>query len=240
VSTRLSRLTLQHLADSSFPSGAFAHSWGLEWGVEAGWIYDKSSLAQWSRTLLEHTILPLEGALAVQAWQVAAPAIATENCCATQQLLELDRLLQSYRCSLTSREAAAQVGRSFLTSVVKAYPLFQAQQLAEAVRATASTSVIQFPIAWGAICGWLGISCEEMLDSLLLSTIKQWAQVAIRLIPLGIGEAQQFIAENIDFLIRHNVASKAMLSKGLPRSLAPALDIATLGHEHMAKRYFRS
>src|SRR5690606_5447177 len=38
----------------SWPIGAFAHSSGLEWAVEAGHVHDRATTAEWITTLIEH------------------------------------------------------------------------------------------------------------------------------------------------------------------------------------------
>lgn len=45
-------LRLLQLASPALPVGAYAYSQGLEWAVEAGWVHDEASLADWLRDQL--------------------------------------------------------------------------------------------------------------------------------------------------------------------------------------------
>jgi urease accessory protein len=45
-------LRLLQLASPALPVGAYAYSQGLEWAVEAGWVDDEPSLAEWLRAQL--------------------------------------------------------------------------------------------------------------------------------------------------------------------------------------------
>jgi len=45
-------LHLLQLASPTLPVGAYAYSQGLEWAVEARWVHDEASLAEWLHTQL--------------------------------------------------------------------------------------------------------------------------------------------------------------------------------------------
>ena len=53
-------LRLLHLASPALPTGAFAHSQGLEYAVVAGWVHDQASAAVWMQGLLRHGLQTLE------------------------------------------------------------------------------------------------------------------------------------------------------------------------------------
>lgn len=50
-------LRLLHLCSPTLPTGAFSYSQGLEWAVEAGWVYDASSFQEWISDILENSIV---------------------------------------------------------------------------------------------------------------------------------------------------------------------------------------
>jgi urease accessory protein len=57
---RLQLLRLLHIASPALPIGAFHFSQGMEHAVEAGWITDETSAAEWIRTLAEGTFERLD------------------------------------------------------------------------------------------------------------------------------------------------------------------------------------
>ena len=51
---------LLRLASPALPVGAFAYSQGLEWAVEAGWVRDAATFADWVRGLLLESLASLD------------------------------------------------------------------------------------------------------------------------------------------------------------------------------------
>ena len=68
---------LLQLASPSLPVGAYAHSEGLEYAVQVGWICDEASAERWISGLLHATIgrldIPMFGRL-LNAWHTEADA----------------------------------------------------------------------------------------------------------------------------------------------------------------------
>ncbi len=55
----------------AWPIGAFAHSSGLEWAVEQGFVIDRASTTRWLTTLLDHGPIHNDVVVFVQAWRAA-------------------------------------------------------------------------------------------------------------------------------------------------------------------------
>ena len=66
-------LAVLQLADSALPTGAFAHSLGLETYVDDGTVHDEPSFLAWVRHCLHHQVVPAEG------WAVRAVATAADD-----------------------------------------------------------------------------------------------------------------------------------------------------------------
>ena len=230
------RARLLLLADSAFPTGAFAHSWGLEWAVQAGWVTDAGSLVAWTRDALRFGIAPLDGRAVARAAAVTAPG--TEW--AVRKLARLSDEVASFQPSREARAAGGQLGRSLLRAAADALPgLRDHPAHAGVTRATAGRDDrLQHPVAWGFVGGALGIDAAELLQVFLLGTVRQWSQVAVRTVPVGQSEAVAVVGallEEVTGLARRIARQPRMLA-----SATPGWDAAVLGHGELTARYFRS
>jgi urease accessory protein len=53
---RVALVRLMQLTSPALPVGSFAYSQGLEWAVEAGWVTDEETCAQWMVACLQQTL----------------------------------------------------------------------------------------------------------------------------------------------------------------------------------------
>ena len=230
------RARLLLLADSGFPSGAFAHSWGLEWAVRAGWVTDAASLHGWSVEALRFGVAPLAG----QAVARAAAVSATRGDPPVQQLIRLSDQVASFLPSREARAASSQIGRSLLRAAADALPALRRDAVYAAVAKAAGghDERLQHPVAWGFLGGSVGIDTGALLQAYLLGTVRQWSQAAMRTIPLGQAEAVGVVGALLD-----DVTELALAIDDRPRPLASVTlgwDVALLGHGELSARYFRS
>ena len=230
------RARLLLLADSAFPTGAFAHSWGLEWAVRVGWVTDASSLVAWTRDALRFGVAPLAGRAVTRAAALTAPG--TEW--AARKLARLSDEVASFQPSREARAGEGQLGRSLLRAAADALPALREHPAhADVTRATAGRDDrIQHPVAWGFVGGALGIDAGELLQVFLLATVRQWSQVAMRTVPVGQSDAVAVVGALLE-----EVTGLARRIARRPRPLAsatPGWDAAVLGHGELQARYFRS
>jgi urease accessory protein len=219
VGTNLS-FDVLNLADAGFPTGAHGHSGGLEYAIQAGWVYDGATLDGWCRRSLDASVWTLDLRAAVKAWH-GVP------------WRELNADLASFRTSRVQREASAQVGRSFLRSVASCYG-DRAAPLPEAD----DPDAVQFPVAWGAVFRLLGLPVEAMAQTLVFGVVRQWTQVAVRIVPLGQKEAFAVQTALLAGVPPPPTGPETVL---LPlESRAFGLELAGLGMETLERKYFRS
>ena len=284
------RARLLVLADSALPTGAFAHSWGLEWAVRAGWVTDAATLERWTREVVRLGVAPLDGQAVVRAARLsrrylaagdgaetlhlsgtppAAGAVETDRACrieaqaaaqagtgaprlngtlpataaATAAAREVARLSDTVASFLPSREAraaGAQLGRSLLTAALQAFPELAGNPCYAAVRAAGRgrPERLQLPVAWGVAGGLLGLGPVELLQAYLLAVVRQWSQVAVRLVPLGQAAALGVLGALLDEVTA--LAASVAQRPRPPASAAPGWDLSMLGHGELPARYFRS
>ena len=166
-------LTLLHIADSAYPTGAFAHSWGLEYAIYEGWVKDINSLSDWCKDSIQYSFLPLEGRESLKAWDFAKENNFVE-------LFNLNEELFVFRPSHNMRITNAQMGRSFINITNTSYKDAKIGKLCDLVTQNESPYCMQHPVAYGSILNWLSISKDVMLKSLLFGILKQWQQPSNR------------------------------------------------------------
>ena len=230
------RARLLLLADSAFPTGAFAHSWGLEWAVRAGWVTDAASLAAWTRDALRFGVAPLAGQAVARASAVTEAGAAS----AARKLASLSDEVASFQPSREARAGDGQLGRSLLRAAADALPALREHPAHADVTASAAgrDDRIQHPVAWGFVGGALGIDAGDLLQVFLLGTVRQWSQVAMRTVPVGQSDAVAVVGALLE-----EVTGLARRIARRPRPLAsatPGWDAAVLGHGELQARYFRS
>ena len=221
-----------HLADSSFPTGGFAHSFGLEFAIDKKWVHDYHSLYSFTLDALEQTLVNTDALAVIKAAHVMQQK--PDQGQAVKQLLYLNEELSSFRFSHESREASAQLGRSLLTMVGQVYsnPFYDYLNIFKN-----DENFIQQPLIWGVLAAQLELDATFIARTLLVATVRQWGQGALRIIPLGQVIVNRYIADVIGYM------NTSLEMPGIDDSFSGiniGLDLAQAGHEKMAARYFRS
>ena len=241
-SGRVAQSRLLVLADSAFPTGAFAHSWGLEWAIRAGWVTGAADLRLWILDALRFGVAPLEGRAVERSARLAARCVTGERADAARAAgaMRLSDELASFLPSREARNASGQLGRSLLAAAGAAFPVLRRDADYDGVvRASRSHQErLQFAVAWGFVGGLLAIGAAALVQAHLLNTVRQWSQVAMRIIPIGQSAALDMIGRLLDdtvCLARETAESRAPLA-----SVMPGWDLAIAGHSELDARYFRS
>jgi urease accessory protein len=219
-----------HLADSAYPTGSFAHSWGLEYAIYNGLVKDGATLFEWCKNAMSYSYAPLEGRASLLSYDAAV-----EN--DYDRIFSIDKEVGAMRPSENARRTAAQMGRSFVNITALSYNDETVRKLDRLIKENDSFDCMQHPVAWGAVFAWLGLPKEYMLSTLLHGVVKQWAQVAVRIIPLGQSKAHAFLAAFTVELEKIISAELINTDKEL-KSISPLLDISSIGHESLKARYF--
>jgi urease accessory protein len=222
-----------HIADSGYPTGSFAHSCGLECAIHNRWVTDSDSLFEWALDAVKFSLLPLDARAARR-----SRCLVTGNGFETGELVKLNDEYVSFKPSETVRNAGSQIGRSFVNITCDAYVSEPVRKLKDLISMKDDLNFIQYPVAWGLICGIFSIPAEEMISVFILNTVRQWANVAIKIIPLGQKDAHIFITRMFDPM-------KKMIEKELENdmeleSISPGFDISSMGHDSLHARYFRT
>ena len=225
-----SLLAVLQLADGLFPSGAFAHSFGLETYAQAGLVADRAGVESFLRALLEGTTGPSDAAAVAISARLAA-AGEVDGC------LDLDARLDAMKFVPELRAASIQMGRQTLraASAVVGHPLVAT--LARAVETGATPG--HHAIAFGSALGCRGVGGEVAAGAYLHSTATTVVNAALRLLPLGQLDGQRILA-GTHSLVARLAADAARASIDDLWSVAPGLELASLRHAELPARLFRS
>ena len=101
-------LPLLQLGDSALPIGGFSHSWGLEAAIDRGLATSPTTLEEWTRRWLRHSLAPMEGVVLVAAFR-AARAGDPATIARANRLLDVGLLPPTLRQA--SRDMGSQLRR---------------------------------------------------------------------------------------------------------------------------------
>lgn len=210
------------LVDSAFPTGAFAHSLGLESAWQHGEVRSRDDL----RRFVEATVL--------QAGSGALPLVNTAHR-EPARLAELDALNDAFLTNAVANRASRQQGRTLLGSAARIWP---SAPLAD-VQARLSTLCAHAAPITGVVCGALGIPLDTTQRAVLFIAARGVLSAAVRLGVTGSYDAQRLQSEcagwSATVLARYRDAGSADLAQ-----TAPIVDILQGAHDRLYSRLFQS
>ncbi|MEM1345063.1 MAG: urease accessory UreF family protein [Pseudomonadota bacterium] len=206
-------LALQ-IADSGFPSGAFAFSWGLERLARDG-LVGRDGVSAWIAHELEYRWAPFDRAITAKAhgaYHGADPA----------SLTALDAEVEASLWPTPAREGSRRAGQGLLAAVAR-LGLLADHPYARAV--TEGQSPGHLSVAEGVVWASLGLTRTEALTAAGTTMLARLCSAAVRLNLLGALAAQRLRAD-----LAPRVARLAEAAPETP-SIAPSLtEIALMRH----------
>jgi urease accessory protein len=219
---------LLQLSDAAFPTGTYAHSFGLEESVRQGQVSDEASLCQFLREqiipALTHVDLPL-----VRESRSAAIAGDREN------LVAVDRLAGALRIPRELREASLQTGRRRLAILIRLRPTPVLEILDQIGREDSKSC--HHAVVWGATC----VSCpaSASLAAYYYHSVSCLCTAAPKLIRIGQEGTQRVLTVCLKEVNRR-VAQALEIPRDAIGWFDPILDIASMRHEIADERLFIS
>ena len=213
-------LQLQQLADSAFPIGSAAHSFGLESLVDAGLLR------------VENLADCLEDYLAESGGLEAAYCQA--SCGAKlDDWYALNIELGARKQARESRDASAAMGRRFLrlAAAVSDHPL-----LLEAARVDAE---VHLAASFGFVASALGIDAATAAAAYLQQSITALVSACQRLLPLGQTQAHQILWDLKPAILRATEIGRTTPASQA-RCFTPLVDLASARHATLYTRLFMS
>ena len=215
----LSLLQLQQLADSAFPIGGTAHSFGLESLVDAGFLN------------VDNMVAFLEDYLTETGSLEAAYCAASCNSRDIDHWLRLNAELGARKLARESRDGSAAMGRRFLRLAAS---ISGVELLAHA---SESGIAVHLAVSFGLVAGVFGIDPPTAAAAYLQQSMTALISACQRLLPLGQTQAHQ-ILWNLKPAILAAVARVG--DPSLTNSFTPLLDVASARHATLYTRLFMS
>lgn len=226
--TRL--LSLLHFGDSAFPTGGYAHSFGLETYCQAGLVRGREDLERFLLAQLEGSIGPCDATAAVGVLDAAArPDLGT--CHGIDETLEAMKPVREFR------EASRQMGRQTLRV---AAALTEDTRLVEyAGNVDKALAPGHHAVAYGLAAAALGWAAEAAATAYLYSSTALLVGAALRLLSMGQLEGQR-VLWSLHPVIERVARDAAARDVGDLWSFAPGIELAGIRHASLDMRLFRS
>ena len=242
----------------AWPVGAFAHSSGLEWAVEAGHVTDRATTRQWIADLIKHGPIRNDMVLFVHAWRAG---VAGDE----ERLREVAELSLATQTGFERRLEATAQGNAFhkIASATVDPPRHDQSQAGEGgsplARRPAGGSFhhaaarrgpspptgedLSYPIAVATLTARQAIPLKQALTAYAHSVAANLVSAAQRLVPLGQTDGQ-LVLRDLRETIFAVVAEMEVLPDGDPFAqlggAALVAEIGCMAHETQYTRLFRT
>ncbi|MDZ4764732.1 MAG: urease accessory UreF family protein [Chloroflexota bacterium] len=215
--------------DSAFPTGAFAHSGGLETYVQADSVRTARDLGALIAAKLDnaaHTdLIVIHCAIsAYQTWDI-------------DRITGLDSLCAASKSAKETREASEKIGRRMLASVLNVRPDSRLQAYRECV--ARGVCIGHHAVVHGLAFAALEVDPRSALIAYAYALAANQTAASLKLMSIGQTQAQAVLAAC-------GAAISQSAESALARTLddfggfAPGLDIRAMQHEHLFQRLFIS
>ncbi|WP_231635945.1 urease accessory protein UreF [Novosphingobium sp. ST904] len=210
----------------SYPVGSFTYSHGLETAVEDGRVRSAMDVVAYVEAVLARGGGWVDAVLFVHAWKAAGDDAAFDD---------ISELAAAFRGSSETALEARQQGASFLAVTRKAWP----HPALDAFSARNGDWPVAHCTVMALACAAHGVPLESALHALLHSTAANLVSAGVRLVPLGQTDGQHAIAALAPLIER--IAARALVTplEDLGTA-APDLELASIAHETLYTRLFRS
>jgi len=225
---------LWQLLDSAFPTGAFAHSGGVETAAQAALLRPGDEAA------LEAFLLGQNASAASLAlpFLTAAHAAGAASPPRPAAAVSLSALLAAHHAAApAARRASEAAGAALLRAAGAAFHT-AAPALAALRVAMPPGAPMHGPVAFGYVCGAVGVPAAESRRGFLFSQLRDACSAACRLGlvgPMAAAALQARLAPACEASLE-----RAPLSPDDAASAAPLADAVHLGHDALFSRLFQS
>ncbi len=167
----------------AWPIGAFSHSGGIEWAVEAGHVTDAASTVDWILDLLEHGSIANEAVFLLHAFAAARQQDA-------RRLAEVAELAAAAQSGFERHLETTAQGAAFRRIALQA----STPSAFATLIATLPAEQLAYPVAAGCLFGCHGVPELHGLVAYLHGCVANLVSAAQRLVPLGQTDGQRVLS----------------------------------------------
>ena len=210
------------IVDSAFPTGAFAHSWGLEAAWQLGEIDSPGALERFVAASIHqaaHGMLPLVNA-------------AYRN---PSRLAELDALADAFLTNAVANRASRIQGRTIVATAARIWP---SDPLAGVEALARQTCAHAGPFTGGTFQA-VGLTMPAAQRIVLYGVVRGVLSAAVRLGIAGSYEAQRLQYQSGSRLDTVLERCSTFDERDLSQT-APIVDLLQAGHDKLYSRLFQS
>lgn len=216
----------------AWPIGAFAHSSGLEWAVEAAHVRDRASATAWIEALIAHGAIQNDIVLFTYAWRAVTAG-------------DEDALREVAELAIASQTAFERHLESTAQGIAFVRIARSASGIAAFDRYVAALGDIEpaYPVIAAILFAAREVDFARGLTAWLHGAVSNLVSAAQRLVPLGQTDGQRVLHD-----CRASVLRAVEAAGGLPESepfeslggCALVADLGCMAHETQYTRLFRT
>ena len=219
-------LALLQVANASFPTGAFSHSYGFETWITEGVVADAATAEGHCRDWLRFGIATADAVAVVAAYR---DALYNDM----GGIPALDRRVDALKLARETRSASTKTGAALIAACRDIFALEQAGRLDGLVRG--GTTPGHHAVVYGVVGAALGFTEHQTVASFLFTGFSNLVSVVARLVPLGQVEVQRIVAAGAPLIEECTEIARTRPVERMG-SLLASLDTAAMRHERLPSR----
>ena len=219
-------LALLQLANASFPTGAFTHSYGFETWISEDAVANAAEAERRCRDWLRFGVATGDAVAVVQAYRAALDG-------GVEKLAELDGLCGALKLGRETKAASTMTGRALLAACRDVFEL-EGMHRYGAMMAEGDCAG-HHAVVYGIAGAGLALGEAETVTSYLWSALSNLVAVNQRLVPLGQVDAQRIVAGAGPLIDACAEIARSRPLKAMCSTYA-ALDVAAMRHERLPSR----
>lgn len=223
-------LHLIQIHDTAFPTGSYAHSFGMETYIQDNRIRNEADLEEFCDMYLFSNMGSGDAIIVKEAHQLAMERDI-------EGLIRLEKICHGVKLSPEARKGSEMLGRQFFKTVS---PLNDDELLTLWNEKLESKEVSgHYAVIYGIYTAVLGVNVQIALETFLYSSVMSLVQNAVRAVPLGQMGGVKTVYALLPVIQKtvENVLGKTL--DDLDNN-SIALEIASMKHEFLYSRMFIS